>query len=332
MLDSALRLSDPLRKWRPEVIQIWQEPTAFDVALAALIARVPRIIVSLRSVPAIDRPDRYRIEYPIIFNALLSADNVALSCNSKYAAARYAAWLGVDPTRFAIIPNGAERLPDDGDALSQRRYREFSARTADSGLTVGGIMRLDDNKRPLLWIAAAASIFRKWPSARFILVGDGPLRRQTMKLAARHGIAHRLLSVGVSSSVGFWLSKINLFMLLSKQEGLPNVVIEAQLSGVPVVITPAGGAPEALIPGVTGIVTAPDPSPDEIATIVVELARQPDRLRTMGNAGMGWAKRAFSNPGMLRTTWSLMCGCSVDGKLDEDAPECRLAGGNDVQI
>jgi glycosyltransferase involved in cell wall biosynthesis len=332
MLDSVLRLSDPLRKWRPEVVQIWQEPTVFEVALAALIARVPRIIVSLRSAPAIDRPERYRIEYPIIFNALLSADNVALSCNSIYAAARYAAWLGVDPTRFAIIPNGAERLPADGDAPSQRLYREFSARTADSSLTVGGVMRMDDNKRPLLWIAAAAGILKRWPSARFILVGDGPLRRQAMKLAAQHGIVHRLLFVGVSSSVGFWLSKMDLFMLLSKQEGLPNVLIEAQLSGVPVVITPAGGAPESLIPGVTGIVTGPDPSPDEIATIVVELARQPDRLRTMGNAGMGWATRAFSNPGMLRATWSLMRGVGTNNRFEVDVPECRLAGGNEGQI
>jgi hypothetical protein len=123
MLEGVPRLSDPLRRWRPEIVQIWEERTVFDVALAALIARVPRIIVSLRSVPAIDRPDRYRVEYPLIFNALLSADHVGLSCNSKYAAARYAAWLGVDPTRFEIIPNGAERLPADGGALSQRLYR-----------------------------------------------------------------------------------------------------------------------------------------------------------------------------------------------------------------
>ncbi len=320
MLEGVLRLSDPLRRWRPEIVQIWQERTVFDVALAALIARVPRIIVSLRSVPAIDRPDRYRVEYPLIFNALLSADNVGLSCNSKYAAARYAAWLGVDPTRFEIIPNGAERLPADGDALSQRLYQEFSARAADGGLTVGGVMRMDDNKRPLLWVATAASILKKWPSARFILVGDGPLRRQAMKLAAQNGIAHRLLFVGLSSSVGFWLSKMDLFMLLSKQEGLPNVVIEAQLSGVPVVITPAGGAPKSLIPGVTEIVTGPDPLPDEIATIVVQLAQAPDRLRTMGDAGMGWANRAFSNAAMLRATLSLVQGCSV---TDVGVPKYR---------
>jgi Vi polysaccharide biosynthesis protein TviE len=141
-----------------------------------------------------------------------------------------------------------------------------------------------------------------------------------------------LLFVGVSSSVGFWLSKMDLFMLLSKQEGLPNVVIEAQLSGVPVVITPAGGAPESLIPGVTGIVTGPDPSPDEIATIVVELAQLPDRLHAMGSAGVGWANRAFSNAGMLRATLSLIEGCGVTGRGGAEARECRLAAGDDAQV
>ena len=308
MLRSVLKLSDALRLWRPEVVQIWQEPTVFEAALAALLARVPRIILCLRSVPAIDRPERYRCEYPLVFNALLAARGVELSCNSRYAAGRYSQWLGIDPARITIIPNGVARLPADGDKTSDALFQEFDARTGHSRLTVGVVMRMDENKRPLLWVAAAASLLEQMPTARFILVGDGRLRRQTMKWVEQHGIADRFLFVGLSRNVGFWLSKMDIFMLLSKHEGLPNAVIEAQLAGVPVVMTPAAGAPEAVIAGVTGIVTEPNPSAEDIAATVMKLVNEPNRLRQMGRAAGNWAVRAFSMAQMLRGTLTLMAG------------------------
>jgi glycosyltransferase involved in cell wall biosynthesis len=299
---------------------------AFETALAALLARVPRIIVCLRSVPAIDRPDRYRFEYPVLFHALLAAQNVALCCNSRFAAARYGQWLGVDPDKFAVIPNGVARLPGGGDEPSQALYREFDARTGKSPLTLGVVMRLDENKRPLLWVKAAASILEKLPSARFVVVGDGRLRRQVMKWTRERGIAHRFLFAGVSQSVGFWLSKMDLFMLLSKQEGLPNALIEAQLSAVPVVITPAGGAPETMIAGATGIVVDPDPAAEEVAARVLDLAAEPVRLRAMGAAGRKRASESFSVAQMLRETIALMAG----GRLEGDGRERQHWAGNSL--
>lgn len=308
MLQGVLRLSDALRQWRPEVVQIWQEATVFDVGLAALLARVPRIILSLRSVPAIDRPERYRPEYPILFNALMAARNVDVSCNSRFAAGRYSEWLGIDPARITILPNGVERLPHDGDDASEALFREFEARTGRSRPTVGVVMRMDENKRPLLWVETAAGLLERLPSARFILVGDGRLRRQAARWIEQRGIADRFLFVGASRNVGFWLAKMDLFMLLSKHEGLPNALIEAQLSGVPAVTTPAGGAAEAIVPGVSGVVTAPDPSAEEIAAQVVDLLKGPDRLRQMGEAGARWAASAFSITKMLQGTLALMAG------------------------
>jgi glycosyltransferase involved in cell wall biosynthesis len=197
-------------------------------------------------------------------------------------------------------------LRTDSDDASQILFREFDRQTRDSRLTVGVVMRMDENKRPLLWVQAAESILEKFPSARFILVGDGQLRCQAINWVRKRGIDRRFLFVGVSHYVGFWLSKMDLFLLLSKREGLPNALIEAQLSGIPAVITPAGGAPEALLPGITGVITSPDPTAEEVATTVIELARKPDRLRIMGEVGVRWATESFSMARMLRETIALM--------------------------
>jgi glycosyltransferase involved in cell wall biosynthesis len=167
---------------------------------------------------------------------------------------------------------------------------------------------MDENKRPQLWVEVAARLLEQVPSARFILVGDGRLRQETTRWVVQRGIAKRFLFVGLSRNVGFWLAKMDLFMLLSKQEGLPNALIEAQLSGVPVVVTPAGGVSEAMVPGLTGIVTGPDPSVEDIAAQVLSLVDNPDRLREMGEAGVQWASSAFSMAQMVRRSLALIDG------------------------
>ena len=91
-------------------------------------------------------------------------------------------------------------------------------------------------------------------------------------------------------------------MLLSEHEGLPNALIEAQLAGVPVITSAAGGAPEALIPDKTGIVTTVSASPREVADAIASLAAQPGRLRDMGTAAERWAGSAFPIERMLSNT------------------------------
>src|SRR4029078_1718468 len=103
---------------------------------------------------------------------------------------------------------------------------------------------------------------RKHPKTRFLLVGDGRLLPKAQELAEELGIANRILFTRRSTRVGFWMSKMDVFVLLSRYEGLPNVLIEAQYMGVRVVTTPAGGPAKCLIDGVTGHVLDCAENPD----------------------------------------------------------------------
>src|SRR5262249_53095821 len=160
-----------------------------------------------------------------------------LSVNSQYAAGRYARWLGIDSTQISVIPNGVAPLASDGDSSSRTLWEAFDAQTKGASLTLGAVMRLDQVKRPLLWVEAAASVLENVPDARFIVVGDGPFRVKAMRKAEMLGIASRCLFAGRSTAVGYWLTKMDALMLLSEHEGLPNALIEAQLAGVPVIAT-----------------------------------------------------------------------------------------------
>ncbi len=300
--EAVIKLTDWLRSKNPEVVHIWQDGVVYAAGLAALLAGVPRIVLGGRSTPPPDRREHYPIEYDVIYKSLLRAPGVKLSVNSHYAASRYSAWLDIDPASIAVVPNGVTRLAGMPDAESEALFHSFEARTGRATLTVGAVMRLDEVKRPLLWIDSAASILARIPDARFIIVGDGPLRMKAEIRAESLGIAGRCLFTGRSSCIGYWLSKMDTLLLLSEHEGLPNALIEAQLAGVPVVTSPAGGAPEALLPGTTGLVTSANPTPNEVANMIVWLASQGDCLRRMGVAAEQWGQETFPVSRMLSNT------------------------------
>lgn len=304
VVEGLIGLADDLRARAPRIVHIWQDGSILAAGLAALMAGVPRIVLTVRSLPPIDRPERYRPEYEVVFRALLAAPGVSLTANSRTAARRYAEWLGLPPQRVAVIYNGVDPLPPDVTPAEAAMAAAFDAATPEADFTVGTVMRLDENKRPLLWLDVAARTLRCLPGARFVIIGDGPLREDCLAYARQLGIAERVLFVPRSPSVGYWLRRMDAFMLLSLVEGLPNVLIEAQHAGVPVIATDAGGAAETIRPGETGLLLPPGPDLDPALTAgrLADLAAAPDRRAAMGAAARIWAAETFSVSAMLERT------------------------------
>ena len=117
-----------------------------------------------------------------------------------------------------------------------------------------GVFRLSSEKRPLLWIDAAARIRQRIPNCIFLLCGIGPMRSEIEARAAQHGLTSHLRLLGSRTDIATIFSAADLVMQSSLQEGTPNSLIEAQAMGIPVVTTSAFGAAEAVQDGVTGLV------------------------------------------------------------------------------
>jgi len=301
-----VRLTDFLRYAEPDVVHIWQDGTILATGLAAVLAGVPRIVLGVRSLPPVDRPERHRPEYEQLYRSVLAVPGVTLVANSQMAANRYASWLEQPQSSVHVIPNGVAPLPSTADAMTALASEEFDAR-ASHPLTLGSVMRFDENKRPYLWLDTAAAIVKRNPDVRFILVGDGPLLAGAQHHALRLGLADRVLFTGRSHHVGYWLTRMDAFLLLSEHEGLPNVLIEAQLAGVPVVTTPAGGAPEAVLQGVTGSVldSTTTVDPEATAETVLSWLKVDDARRQLAETTRDWAQSNFSLDRMLELTAAL---------------------------
>lgn len=182
-------------------------------------------------------------------------------------------------TRIHVIPNG--RDPDV--------YRPGS-RDHASRPSVAFVGRLDEQKRPLLFVDMVEELSRRGVAMSSLVVGDGPLRAEVERRADPLGIE----ILGARHDVPSLLSAADLVVATSRPpEGLPGVLIEAGLCGVPVVTTDVPGARDVIEDGVTGIVVPVDDH-DVLIDAVTSLVTNPDKRVVMGRAARERCLRLFT--------------------------------------
>lgn len=174
-----------------------------------------------------------------------------------------------------IIPNFRDPAPFAGldraaAAGSLRRELELDPNV---GL-VGFVGHLIEQKRPDRALDVLAEMHALGERAHLVVAGDGPLHAELVRDAARRGLAPFAHVLGHRDDVPQLLAGIDVFILTSDAEGLPGVLIEAQMAGCPIVTVPVGGVAELVENGETGVVTARIDA-HEVARAVVGLLRDP---------------------------------------------------------
>jgi glycosyltransferase involved in cell wall biosynthesis len=308
MKDTTLRVEPWLRQLAPEAVAIWQDGAIVLGAFAALLAGVPKIQLNLRGASPHVRPEQVVGNYRELYRALAEVPGVEYQCNARKTAQSYAAWLGIPPERFEVVANGVEPPRAAGSADDHAAWAAFSAATADADRTIGVIGRLHPVKRVALWLEFAQGYLARHPRARFIVVGDGPQGAMLRTRAEELGLSERLLFVGLTEDVGYWLERLDVFLTLSSNEGMPNVLLEAQISGVPVVSTPAADAPACYVEGVTGATVSDldDPDPGEVMDLVDQMLARRRACADFGNQARAHAGR-YTVDGMVERYLASLC-------------------------
>jgi phosphatidylinositol alpha-1,6-mannosyltransferase len=208
---------------------------------------------------------------------------------------------GADPDQVHVIPNGADPENDTG---AERN-------SIPTVLTVGRLSQRykghDVMLRALPLVAASV------PAVRWIVVGDGPLRPELEALANVHGVRDRVHFTGQIADVDrdAWFHRANVFVMPARTpaegagEGFGIVFLEANLSGLPVVAGAIGGALDAVVDGVTGVLVEPTDHV-AVADAVSDLLRDPERARALGDAGAERARREFGWPAIAARVEALL--------------------------
>lgn len=118
---------------------------------------------------------------------------------------------------------------------------------------VGNLSALADHKDYPTWIRTARRLSRLEPNMRFIIAGTGPDEQLIRDQILQAGLQDTVFLLGFRKDVERLMQSLNVFLITSKTEGLGTIVLEALAAGVPVVATRAGGIPEMIIDGETGL-------------------------------------------------------------------------------
>lgn len=204
--------------------------------------------------------------------ALLGYDHVA-AVSPKLV--RFCAQHGVHPDRLSYLPNGIELPPADGGP--ERSFNSPGLRHANDGPSIVVISRFSPEKGVDRAIRLFSCVLQAQPTATLHLIGDGPERGRLEQLAQTLGIASRVRWWGWQTKTRPYLEMADALLLTSHTEGLPNVVLEAMVAGVPVAATRVGAVPQVLDEGGCGVLLDEDEAcwPGQIAPLLVHsIARQ----------------------------------------------------------
>lgn len=175
---------------------------------------------------------------------------------------------GIDWSRFSEAR---------GDRVSVRKELKIPV----CSKLVGMIACFKPQKSPLDFIRMAYMVTLRLPETHFVLVGDGILRSKIEKMIIELGMQRNVHLMGWRRNIPDLMGAMDMITLTSLWEGLPKVVVEAQLMGVPVITTQVSGVEEIIRDNISGFIV-PLGRFDIMAQKVIELLENPEVVSRMG--------------------------------------------------
>ena len=166
----------------------------------------------------------------------------------------------------------------------------------DNRQVIVSVGRLVHRKGQDKLIIAMAQVVKVFPRAILLIVGEGPIRNMLQKLVHHHSLENNVIFTGRVQLVDLpkHIQLADVFAMPVRDrffglevEGLGIVYLEASACGVPVIVGNSGGAPDAVIPDVTGLVVD-GRNPDEIAAAIKKVLADPKLAQRYADAGREW--------------------------------------------
>lgn len=280
---SFVRLYRLIRRLKPDIVQTWIFAANSYGRLAARWAGVPIILASERCV------DLWKGSYHFAIDRWLARQTDRVIVNAD-AIGSFLVQHGIPREKIVTIKNAVVETDSIAENSTDSSPTSFPAKVVP---IIGYIGRLWPQKRvqDLIW---AADILRisGWKFSVWI-VGDGPRRTSLEHFAQALEITDVVHFLGHRSDIQKILPQLDLVVLPSSYEGLPNVLLEAMAAGKPVVACRIPGVNEVVEEGKTGILV-PSKNPLELARAIRTLLDDPIRRVNLGDAGRRRVHQEFS--------------------------------------
>ncbi|MDT8441711.1 MAG: glycosyltransferase [Desulfuromonadales bacterium] len=285
-----LALAGMLRRIQPDIV-LAHGGTPQKYAVLARCGRSRPAIV-YRKIGLVDPWLERDRRLKLVFLSWLTRRTDAISTVGEATRTEAIRLFGADPQRVRVIYRGvaAERFVVP-PAVREHTRQALAIAPAARVMIAVGALGWEKNQAAMLRILNR--IRREIPDVVLLLVGDGPERSALERLADKLGVANAVRFLGTRTDVPELLAAADLFLLTSWTEGVPGVLIEAGLAGLPCATWAVAGTGEVVQDGISGRVT---PMKDEaaLAKAAIELLIDPARARAMGEAGRRFCRERFA--------------------------------------
>jgi glycosyltransferase involved in cell wall biosynthesis len=262
-----------IRRERPDVVHVFTDtPSGIYGRMGALLAGHRCVIIGERRHPSVD-PGWYTWIKQIWLNRHVQA----LVANARSTVEALAN--SIDPAKLHYVPNGLELDRFKHNPSFQRS--EILPADWHDNIIIGTVGSLLPKKDPETFVTVARQVIDRCPDARFVHTGIGPLRESSEALCDEWGISDRVLFLGERLDIPRILQSLDVFLMTSLNEGMPNAAMEAMAAGIPCVLTDTGDCRELVQEAQTGYVL-PIGDVDGLTQAVLRLAEDPVLRRTIG--------------------------------------------------
>lgn len=274
-----------IQRVRADIVHFSDERAAHHNSLAALLAR-SRMVCHLRvSYPYLALRERLSL-LPIQSFIFVSKE------------AKQSFGMSVPAGKTRVIYDAIEAPTVDMAACNAVVRMELGV---PNGCTlIGMVARVSRQKDYYTLADSAVAVLRRFPNARFLVVGDNSLvdlNRSHYKEVGRKldelGIRDKFIFTGHRTDVPRLIAAMDICVLCTHKEGFPLSILETMAMRKPVVATAVGGIPEIIVPDVTGYLHQHGNS-KELADAVISLIEDPVKAHRIGEAGYEHVRQNYS--------------------------------------
>lgn len=197
--------------------------------------------------------------------------------------------------KISVISNGIEASRFDA-SVDVRQIRKSLSINEDE-YVVGTVGRLTEEKGHKYLLKAVRTILKIYPKTKFLIVGEGPLRKRLEFLSKKLEIENNVIFTGIQKDIPSIIAAMDIFVLPSLDEGLPMALLEAMAARKPIIASNIGGIPKAVQNDQTGLLIRPA-DVEQLSEAILKLLGDKEKASFLAKNGYDKVKNEFSSKKM----------------------------------
>lgn len=291
-LKALLKIYLIIKKYKPDIVHTHTAKAGLIGRIAAHLALTPKIVHTYHGHVLhsyFSRPKTYLLRFMEKLLALISDSLIVVSDKIKTELISYKI---SKPSKFNIIKLGFNLDPFLNNNLLKDNLKKELSLPNDSNL-IGIVGRIVPIKNHKLFIEAAAKVVAQKENTYFLIVGDGPLRKNIEKLSYELNINKNTIFTGWRNDLPLIYASLDILVCSSNNEGTSVSVIEGMASGCPVITTRVGGHPDIISDGNNGYLIEPQ-NIDSLTKKMLQILNNPKQSAHLKENARLDAKNNFS--------------------------------------